>query len=98
MSAATIYYYVYYRVAVEHAAAAQRAITAVLTLLERRVGVAGHLLRRQDEPLLWMEVYDCVRDPAAFEAALAQLLDERGFAAFLAPGSTRKVERFVAAA
>ena len=98
MSAATIYYYVYYRVALEHTVAAQRAITAVLTLLERRIGVAGRLLRRQDEPLLWMEVYEGVRDPAAFEAALAQLLEERDFAAFLAPGSTRKVERFVAAA
>jgi hypothetical protein len=98
VSAGTVHYYVYYRVAVAHAAAARRAIAAVLMLLERRVGVAGHLLRRQDEPLLWMEVYDGVRDPAAFEAALAQLLDERGFAGFLAPGSTRKVERFVAAA
>jgi hypothetical protein len=98
VSAATVHYYVYYRVAAAHAAAARRSITGVLALLEQRVGVAGHLLRHQDEPLLWMEVYDAVHDPAAFEAALAELLVERGFASFLAPGSDRKIERFVAAA
>jgi hypothetical protein len=93
-----VYYYVYYRVAGTQAAAARRMIAAVMALLEQRVGVAGSLLQRRDEPLLWMEVYDGVRDPAAFEAALAQLLAERDFASFLAPGSTRKIERFVAAA
>jgi hypothetical protein len=98
VSVAAVHYYIYYRVAAEHAAAAQRAIAAVLALLERRSGVAGRLLRRQDEPLLWMEVYDGVRDPATFEAALAGLLAEHDFAAFIAPGSARKIERFVAAA
>lgn len=98
MRGAPIHYYVYYRVAVAHAPAAYRAISAVLTRLEQRCGVAGHLLRRQDDPLLWMEVYDGVRDAAAFETALEELLVDCDFVAFLAPDSTRKVERFVAAA
>ena len=98
MSAATVHYYVYYRIAIAHAADARRTIAAVLALLEQRVGVAGRLLQRQDEPLLWMEIYEGVRDPAVFEVTLAELLAERAFASFLAPGSTRKIERFVAAA
>jgi hypothetical protein len=98
VSAATIHYYIYYRVAGAHTASARQAIAAVMALLEQRVGVAGKLLCRQDEPLLWMEVYDGVCNPAAFETELTELLAERGFSSFLAPDSARKIERFVAAA
>jgi len=96
VSAAAVCYYIYYRVAAAHARAAHRAIGTVLGSVEQRTGVAGRLLRRQDEPLLWMEVYDAVRDPIGFEAALSESLDACGFASFLAPGSERRTERFVA--
>jgi hypothetical protein len=46
--------------------------------------------------MLWMEVYESVHDPARFEVMLADLLDTHRFSQFLAPGSTRKIERFVA--
>jgi len=91
-----VFYYVYYRVAAARARAARRAIRAVLGSIEQRTGVAGRLLRRQDEPLLWMEVYENVRDPLGFEKALDALLDEYGFGSLLASGSQRKIERFVA--
>ncbi|MGH8798806.1 MAG: DUF4936 family protein [Casimicrobiaceae bacterium] len=96
MSAPLIHCYVYYRVDGPHAPTARRTIAAVLARLEERVGVAGRLLQRQDEPLLWMEVYENVRDPARFDAMLGDLLDTHRFTQFLAQGSTRRTERFVA--
>ena len=96
MSATAVSYYIYYRVGATHQRAAQQAIADLFDSVERRTGVAGRLLRRQDEPLLWMEVYEAVRDPTGFETALSQSLDARGFASFLAPASERRTERFVA--
>ncbi len=46
--------------------------------------------------MLWMEVYENVRDPARFEVMLADLLDTHRFSQFLAPGSARTIEHFVA--
>jgi len=96
VSTAPVSYYVYYRVAAAHAGDARPAIASMLASLERRTGVAGRLLRREDEPLLWMEVYENVRDTAEFDAALAALIETQGFGAWLAPGSHRHIERFIA--
>jgi hypothetical protein len=96
MSVGPVHCYVYYRVDPVRAAAARETIAAVLASLEERAGVTGRLLQRQDEPMLWMEVYESVHDPARFEVMLADLLDTHRFSQFLAPGSTRKIERFVA--
>ena len=46
--------------------------------------------------MLWMEVYENVRDPVRFEAMLATCSIPTAFRTFLAPGSARKIERFVA--
>jgi hypothetical protein len=43
-----------------------------------------------------MEVYESVGNPAPFEAAMNKLLGETRFASWLAPGSARRTERFVA--
>ena len=96
MSARPVDCYIYYRVDPGHAAAARQTMAAVLASVEERFGVTGRLLQRQDEPLLWMEVYESIRDPARFEEMLADLLDTHCFARFLAPGSARTIERFVA--
>jgi len=96
MIASPVHCYVYYRVDPARAAAARETIAAVLASIEERAGVTGRLLQRQDEPVLWMEVYESVHDPARFEVMLADLLDTHRFSQFLAPGSTRKIERFVA--
>ncbi len=79
-----VHYYVYYRIAAPHAAAARGVIEAVLRALEDRAGIVGRLLQGIDEPLLWMEVYESVRDPERFEATLADLLAARRFAAWSA--------------
>ena len=88
--------YVYYRIASARAAAARKALAAVLATLEQRHGVVGRLMRGADEPLLWMEVYENLRDADRVLADLEGLLAEQRFDAFLAPGSARRTERFVA--
>ena len=93
--ASPVHYYVYYRIAPAHAATARGVIEAVLRALEDRAGIVGRLLQGVDEPLLWMEVYENVVDPERFEATLGDLLAGR-FTAFLASGSERRIERFVA--
>lgn len=42
--------------------------------------------------------YEDIRDSERFEAMLNDLLTANGFAAYLAPGSERRVERFVSQA
>lgn len=98
MSAVAVNCYVYYRVDPARAADARRTIAEVLAKIEQRAGVTGRLLQRQGEPMLWMEVYENVREPERFEMMLTDLLDTHRFAQFLAPGSTRRTERFVATA
>ncbi|HEY2862802.1 MAG TPA: DUF4936 family protein [Casimicrobiaceae bacterium] len=95
MRAPPLHCYVYYRIDPARAADARRAIAAIFASLEQRIGLGGRLLQRQDDPLLWMEVYEDIRDPVHFETALADLLAAHRFSRFLGPGSARKAERFV---
>ena len=57
--------------------------------IERDCGVRGRWMRRRDDPSTYMEVYEGVKDEAAFEALL------EGASARL--GVPRKVERFISA-
>ena len=89
-------FYIYYRIdpakTVEGAAAAQR----VLAAMHARTGIAGRLLKKRNEPLLWMEVYENVVDDAAFEWALAEAAAASGLAAALQSAGTRHTECFAA--
>ena len=91
-----VHYYVYYRVRAdvghEDAEATVRAMQAAL---ERRTGVAGRLMERRDDAVTWMEVYEGVADPQAFEAALRIETDEYRVASIVEPGSARHTERFI---
>ena len=98
MTERLVHCYIYYRIATPHAVAARAALLATLHALEARCGIVGRLFEGESEPLLWMEVYENVDDPERFETTLNGLLSAHGFAAFLAPGSERRVERFVAQA
>ena len=89
---------IYYRIAAPQAAAAREAIHKALRTLEQRTGVVGRLFEGEDEPLLWMEVYENVGDRERFLQMLEDLLPGHRFARFLAPGSERRIERFVAQA
>jgi hypothetical protein len=90
------HFYIYYRVAPTHAVRARQAVAALMLELERRTGIAGKLLRGADDSLLWMEIYEGVRDPASFAGTIADLLQRAEFEEVLAEGSSRVTERFVA--
>lgn len=88
-------YYIYYRVDPARATVAEARVRELQTALDCRTGVAGRLLKKRGEPHLWMEVYEEVEDPVRFEAALAQLEEEKGLRTLLAPGTERRVECFI---
>jgi len=52
-------------------------------------------LKKHQEPLLWMEVYEDVGDAAGFERALTEAVGKFRLHQFLVPGSKRAVECFV---
>ncbi len=86
-------YFVWYRLAGD-ACEARAAVTAMMLDVAVDCGVVGRLMKRTDDPSTWMEVYETVDDPVAFELTLAEAL-ERHDAGRYADGG-RHVERFVA--
>jgi Domain of unknown function (DUF4936) len=80
-------YYVYYRVDASRLDALGSSVKELFQIIERESGVRGRWMRRRDDPLTCMEVYEGVRDDKAFDALL-----ERESAKL---GLERKVERFV---
>jgi quinol monooxygenase YgiN len=88
------HYYVYYRVRREATDAARACVAELQAGIEREAGICGRALARCDEPELWMEVYEDVRDRTAFEATLSAAALASGLARHLEPGSARTVECF----
>lgn len=82
-------YYVYYKVAPEQIDQVRPRVEDLFRRAKLDFGVVGRWMRRRDDPATYMEVYEEVRDEAAFEALLA-----REGARF---GMARKVERFISA-
>jgi ribosomal protein L20A (L18A) len=64
-------------------------VTNLFSLVEKQFGVRGRWMRRRDDPSTYMEVYEGVKDEAAFEA----LIEREGAKL----GLSRKLERFVCA-
>ena len=89
-------YYIYYRVTREKAAACEVRVLELISALKERTGVAGRLLKKRSEPLLWMEVYENVRDDAMFELELKQAATELKAADCLQEGTGRRLECFEA--
>jgi hypothetical protein len=87
-------YYIYYRVAPSEVARARAVVDAVQSALRQDTGIQGRLLRSDDDPSTWMEIYEAVVDPLRFEAALERLLAQHDFDGCLASDSRRHTERF----
>ncbi len=87
-------YYIYYRVDAAHQAAATAATRKILDAVFRDTEITGRLLKKRNEALLWMEIYEGVSDEAKFEWALAEAVAGSGIAAPLQQGSTRHIECF----
>ena len=80
-------YYVYYKLDPARADEFRRLIHSLFDLVENQFGIRGRWMQRRDDPATYMEVYEGVKDEAAFEALL-----EREASRF---GLQRRVERFV---
>lgn len=87
-------YFIYYRVAPEHAESCETGVLQLFGLVKQTTTIAGRLLKKRSEPLLWMEVYENVRDDAKFELELEQATQQLKLTAFLQEGSPRRVECF----
>jgi hypothetical protein len=83
------HYYVYYKVAPGELNRLRAAVHGLFDLVEKQCGVRGRWMHRRDDPTTYMEVYEDVKDAAAFEA----LLEREGAKL----GVQRKLERFVCA-
>jgi hypothetical protein len=82
-------YYVYYTVDEAQLEAVRTSVQQLFRTIEHETGVRGRWMKRRDKPSTCMEVYEGVRDDAAFDA----LLEREGSKL----GSGRRVERFVCA-
>ena len=87
-------YYIYYRVAPAHAQPCEARVLELFTLIKQSTDVSGRLLKKRSEPLLWMEVYENVRDDAKFELELAQSTAQLKLNECIQEGSTRRAECF----
>jgi len=90
----TCSYYIYYRVNPEKAEDCEPRIRELLAAVEKATGIAGRLLKKRGEPLLWMEVYENVSDQAHFEWELADIADQFKVKEYLEPDTTRHCECF----
>ena len=63
-------YYVYYKLSPDQVGAARGAVKALFGAVEKACGVRGRWMRRRDDSSTYMEVYEDVKDEAAFEALL----------------------------
>lgn len=89
-------YYIYYRVNDGEAQACEARVLQLISAVKQSTGVAGRLLKKRSEPLLWMEVYDNVRDDAKFELELEQAASKLKISDCLEEGATRRAECFEA--
>ena len=89
-------YYVYYRVNAERAADCEARVLELFTAVQQATTVSGRLLKKRKEPLLWMEVYENVRDDAKFELELAQAVAQLKLGECMQDASERRVECFEA--
>ncbi|HEX9182758.1 MAG TPA: DUF4936 family protein, partial [Burkholderiales bacterium] len=63
-------YYIYYRVDASRLPGLRAEVEQLFGVVEHAVGVRGRWMRRRDKPDTYMEVYENVRDEAAFETLL----------------------------
>ena len=90
------HFYVWYTVTGDlHAAVT--AVGAAFEAIRERTGVAGRLLARRDDPSTWMEIYEDVDEPFAFERVLNAVVVEHGVLQFI-DGGKRHTERFASVA
>jgi hypothetical protein len=86
--------YVYYRVSENYVADASLAARQITELMRERAGVNARLMKKVGEPLLWMEVYESIRETAPFLSTLQECLEQAGLEHCLQAASKRHIEIF----
>lgn len=87
-------YYIYYRVDPAKAGASEPRIRELLEGVRKATGISGRLMKKRNEPNLWMEVYENVADESKFEWELAEAVDHLRIQDVLLPGTPRYIEVF----
>jgi hypothetical protein len=89
-------YYIYYRVAADRAETCEARVLELFSALKAATSISGRLLRKRSDPLLWMEVYENVRDDAKFELELEHAAGQLKLSECLPEGVSRRSECFEA--
>lgn len=89
-----LHYYIYFRMSVERTAEIANAVQHIQKTIQSRLGISGRLLKKRDEPNLWMEVYENLPEHTDFEAVLKLAEEHSGIVALLGPQGKRHIECF----
>jgi hypothetical protein len=88
-----VHYFIWYRIHAD-AAEVRGAVNGVLHDVSLACAVSGRLFVRREDPSTWMETWEPVTDPVAFEAALDVAVARHGLDKLI---DERHLERFVVA-
>lgn len=89
-----LHYYIYFRIPAERADAIDSAIQRMQQTIQAQLGITGRLLKKRDEPNLWMEIYENLPEDSGFEAVLTLAEEQSGIAVLLGPEGQRHIECF----
>lgn len=89
-----LHYYIYFRIPAERATAITSAIQRMQQTIQAQLGITGRLLKKRNEPQLWMEVYENVPELSGFEDALKLAEEQSGITDLLGPQEQRHIECF----
>jgi hypothetical protein len=84
-------FFIYYRVATRDWEEAEALVRSMQARLACRIGIAGRLLKKCEEPGLWMEIYESISQSVAFESQLAQVEAEFDITKFMDGPRNREV-------
>ena len=83
--------FIYYRVAARDWHETETLVRSMQARLACRTGIRGRLLKKQQEPGLWMEIYESVPQTAKFERHLAEVEAEFDIDMFLESPRHREI-------
>lgn len=86
-------FYVYYRIEAANEAAALASVMQLFQEVGEHEGIQGRLLKRADDPMTWMEIYEEVVEPARFQSSLHEACLRCGLLQLIR-GASRHVEHF----